>query len=582
VIVRKLMLFVVCSLVVAVGSANAQSEARIRGLLPKIDHAEDDLKWLIDLSPTADLKKQWKNLKENVLDALTQGMHLDKPVEIDLVFRKDELSYEYRIPVKDLEGRDGLLANLKASGFTKVNEVTKGVYYEFSEKGKKPYYLRLDRDYAWISQFKAAVPSNPPLATQDMGELLNLKKDVVGELKNTAEGMDPRRENFKELRKQFESVVKQRRNENENSFELRKLSLIQQLNEAERFLVESEKLLVTWTTATDGANPHGRGELSFTPLPGTDLQKSLEEFAVKPSYFANVELHPNPIFTGKMNFAVDSTRAKHSKEFYKAARPVIESEIDARSGETAEQKAATKKAMNIFLDMLDAGTELHVLDAFIDGHTPAPEKNVLICGIRAADGKVADEILKLLPEMKAGWQVDKTPEEHAGVSIHKLTVPPARTEQFKKFFAGESVMYVGTSKDAVWGAAGLDAVKHLKDAIDQAAKPAPEKADPVVVNYQVHVAKVSKFLDAIKPEPAKEEPPKTKDQERIQKDKERAQKAIEKYHDLAQKAMAGCDSLMHGELKRNGNTMDGFLEVNECVLKYIGTMMANGVKETMQ
>ena len=425
------------------------------------------------------------------------------------------------------------------------------------------------------------MPANPPLATADMATLLGLKKDVVAELKNGARRVwMPAVRTSKSLRKQFESVVKTpRRNESESNFELRKLSLIQQLDEAERFVVESESILATWITDTQGNAPHGRGEISLTPLAGTDLQKSLEEFAVKPSHFANVQLHPNLVFTGKMNFAVDSTRVRHSKDFFKAVRPVLETEIDARGSETAAQKTATKKAMNTFFNMLDAGTELHVLDAFIDAHTPAPEKNVLVCGIRAADGKVADEILKVLPEMKSGW-TEKKLEDYAGVAIHELTVPKERIDHFKKFFAGESVLYVGTSKDVVWGAAGADAIKHLKEAIDQAAKPAPEKADPVFMNYQIHVEKISNLLDSIKVDAPKDAPPpKTKDEERIQKDKERVQKSIEKYRDLAKKAMAGCDSLMHGELKRDGNSISGFLEINDCVLKYVGAMMANGVKE---
>ena len=78
--------------------------------------------------------------------------------------------------------------------------------------------------------------------------LLALKKDLAAELKNDPKGIDQRRADFKDLRKQFEALIKFRRNEDPNAFELRKLSLIQQLNEVERFVVEAEDLLATWTT----------------------------------------------------------------------------------------------------------------------------------------------------------------------------------------------------------------------------------------------------------------------------------------------------------------------------------------------
>ena len=75
--VRKLSLLFICLSGIAGGSAFGQSEARIRVVIPSIDQAEDDLKWMIELSPdTATLKKQWKRLKEDILDAFTQGVDL--------------------------------------------------------------------------------------------------------------------------------------------------------------------------------------------------------------------------------------------------------------------------------------------------------------------------------------------------------------------------------------------------------------------------------------------------------------------------------------------------------------------------
>ncbi len=574
-VARKLALFLVCLLGMAVGSASAQSEARIRVVLPSIEHDENALKWLIEQSPSADLKKQWKKLKSDVINAFTQGVDLSKPIEVDIVFRKDDMAYEFRVPLAKLNGPDGFIEFMEGLGY-KVKPVVPGVltFFEIAEKGKKPVYLRFDKDYAWVSPLKAAVPPNPPAATGDMEPLLGLKKDVVADLKNDAEGLEGRRENFRELRKQFEALIKFHRNEDKNAFELRKLALTQQLDEAERFVVESETFQVNWITSISEASPTGRGEISLTALAGTDLLKSLQEFAVKPSYFANVQLHPAPLVVGKLTFPLDALRVQHVKDFYKAVRPTLETEIDARAGKTDAQKTATKQAMNKFLDMLDAGASLGVVDSFIDTHAVEPGKNVMVCGIRAADGKVADEIIKLLPAIKAEWQV-KPHSEHGGVSIHELTVPKARLESFQRIFAGETALYVGTSKDAVWGAAGVDALKHLATAIYQVAQPAPEKVDPVVISYQVQVAKLVTLLEILQKEAPALNAPKTKEQIKEQKD-------IEKYRKLAQDAMGDCNSLLRGELRRTDNKIEGFLELNECVLRYIGSMIADGVKVTLQ
>ena len=102
---------------------------------------------------------------------------------------------------------------------------------------------------------------------------MELKQDLVAELKNDAAGIGVRRDNFKALRKQFEALIKFRRGEDPHAFELRKLALNQQLDEAERFLVESENMQIRWTT--DTVKGLGRGELSLTALPETELLTSV-------------------------------------------------------------------------------------------------------------------------------------------------------------------------------------------------------------------------------------------------------------------------------------------------------------------
>ena len=565
---RKLAFFSICLFGWAANFASAQSEARIRVVIPSVSAVEEDLQWLIELSPTPDLKKQWKKLKNDLLDAFTQGVDPKKPLSVDLVFRKDEMSYESRIPIKDLSGKQtGFLPSLTGMGYK--NKAIGADFYEVFEKGKKPSYLRYDKNYAWMATVKQAVPANPPLATTDLQPLLDLKKDVVAEIKNDAAGLKARRENFQELRKQFEALIRFKRNEDPNAFQLRKLALTQQLNEAERFLVETEQMRVSWTTNSNIPNGFGRGELSLTALPDTDLAKSVEQFGVKPSYFANVVLHESPLAVGRLTFPLDSVRVAHVQELYKSVRPVLDAEIKKRTGFTEEQKSAQSKASSLFIDLLEAGLGLGVVDAFADAHAVAPGKNVLVCGIRTADGKQADEIIKILPQLKSEWQVKLDVHEHGNVKIHELTIPKSRLESFQKVFADETIIYVGTTKDAVWGAAGVDCLTQLKTAIDQAAQPAPATADPVVISYKVQLSKIVKLMEVIQ----KELP------EGTGKEAQQARKDIEKYRKLAQDAMAGCDSLMQGELKRTENKIEGFVELNECVLKYVGSLIADGAKQ---
>lgn len=568
-VVRKIVWILVLFLGATLGTANAQSDARIRIAVPSIDQVEADLKWLIELSPTQDLKKQWKKLKEDVLGAFEEGVDLKKPFELDLVFRKDDLSYEYKIPVESLKA---IQTSIEGMGF-KFKTLAPD-FYSFAEKGKKPFYLKYDKatSYAWISSIEKGLPATLPNAPQTMQTLLAHNKDVIAELKNDAAGMDARRKNFKELRKQFEALIKQLRNEDKNAFELRKLWMTQQLDEAERFLVESDSILGTWLTESTGANPHARGEISITALPGTDLLKSIQLVAAAPSAFANVELHPNPVIVSRTNFPIDPMRQGHFKAIVKAMRPDLEKRIDAGD---AQDKAAAKQATNKFLDMVDAGIDQGIIDGFMDAHSVAKDKNVMVGAMRVADGKAFDEILKLLPKIKSEWTVEADKAEHGGVSIHEVGIPQARLESFQRIFPGEKKILIGTSKNAVWTAAGDDALNHLKSAIDQAAKPAPEKADPVVLNYQVQVAKLVTLLDIAQKEmPALNSP--------TAKEKERLQKEVEKHRKLAKDSMGNCDSLLKGDLRRTGDKIEGYFEMNECVLKYIGATVADTVKTVLE
>ena len=321
----------------------------------------------------------------------------------------------------------------------------------------------------------------------------------------------------------------------------------------------------------------GRADFHITALPDTDLFKSTALLAEKPSYFANVTLNPKGVVSGKTNFAIDPLRAGHLKAFYTTVRPVVESQIDKRGTlKDAEQKKAAKAAAGTLIDMLNEGLVLGTVDLFLDLHPAGDGKHTLVCGVRAADGKKADEIVKLLPSVNVGREV-KLDIQKIGddVSLHSIAVPERRKAAFQKLFPGETLMYVATSKDAVWGAAGTNAVEALEAAIKQAAQAAPEMVDPRVFFFTAHAGRVVELLDIVRPEAQKIDEKLSKDeQNRIkQRDKEMAQ--IRK---LAIEAAANCEATFSGEVKRNGNTVEGSFDVSECVLKFVGSVIADFAK----
>ncbi len=589
--VRKPLFLTLTAALLMVQSALAQSEARIQVVQPGIDQLKSDLKYLVELSPTAALKKQWGTTLEPLIDSFAEGLDPTKPIRVDILVGKN-VDYEMHFPVKKLDGRDGFLNNLNGMGFTVKPLAAGGNLYSVTQgnakKGpaRKPSYMRYLNGYGSFAPKEGALPAKlaDPITDPQTGVAALLAKgyDVAVSLKNSATPADvaARKANFKELRKELEAGLSARRTEDKSEFALRKLSMEQNLNEAERFVVEIDEFLAGWTTTTGAKEMAGKGraEFSLTALPNTDLEKSAQALAAKSSHFANVTLHKEPAVSGKINFGLDKLREAHLKEFYKTVRPTLELQIDRRvTFKTAEQKKAVKAASNILIDMLNDTIALGVADLFMDLHSAGNGKHTLVCGARVADGKKADEIVKLLPHVNASRDI-KLDMQKIGddFSVHSVGIPDHRKAAFQKLFPGEQTIYVATSKDTVWGAAGVDALKELEAAIKETAGAAPAAVDPRVVYFTANAARLIEVMDILRPEEQPIDEKLTKDEKARIKQRD---KDLERVRKLAVEATAGCDALFSGEIKKDGNKVDGWMDVSECVLKVIGAVTADFAKD---
>ena len=582
--VRNFLLLALTATLLMVRSAVAQPEARFQVVQTGVDPLKADLKYLVELSPSTALKKQWKETLEPLLDSFAEGLDPTKPIRVDVIVGKD-IGYEMHFPISKLDKKGGFIPNITGFGFN-VKSLGPDLYSVTQAGGKgaaakNPMFMRYVNGYASIAMTQAAVPANMPhpITDKDKGvqPLIDKGYDVIGSMKNGVAPADlaTRRKNFLELRKQLEAGLAFKRNEDKNDFAMRKLALVQNLDEGERFVVETEELTLGWTTTIADKDPgRGRAEFSISAIPGTDLAKSTEILAAKPSYFANVELSKTSVISGKLNFAVDALRVAHLKELYSTVRPVVEARIDKRPTikEPAQKKAA-KQAAGLLIDMLNEGLELGVADLFLDVRSAGDGKHTLICGVRSANGKKADELVKLLPQITVGRDV-KLDIQKIGedVSVHSVAIPKHRQEAFQKVFPGETMLYVATSKNAVWGAAGVNALAELEAAIKQTASAAPETVDPRVAYFSAHAGKLVDLIEIAKPEPQKIDTTLSKDE---QKRLEQLEKDLQKIRKLAVDATADCDAVFSGEVKKVGNKVEGSIDVSECVLKFIGSVTAD-------
>lgn len=560
-------------------------QMRIRVVQSGGDSLLTDLKDIVTSTPNKGLQKEWKNLNE-ILDGFLLGIHREQPLRVDLVIAPDDsgtvkLGYEPSFPIdvnpkttkEKFEGKDSFLENVKGLGY-KVKKQPAGDLYEMVEsgvKGAKPFYMRHLHGYAIISQSAKALPATLPDPKIAVQPLLAAGYDVAAELTNDAAGMAGRKASFDSLRKELEASIKFKRGEDKSEFELRKLGVVQFFDELQRFAVESEKLLIGWTTLPGAKD--GKGELLLSAIAGSDLQKSIQLLSVQPSYFANVKLHPQEVLSGKMLFPFDPMRKEHALVRHPLLQTVTNLQIDKSTTFTAEGKVAAKQALDHLIQIFNATVDVG-LDGFIDLHAAENGAQTGVAGLLAGKAKLVDDIVGLLPKISPKWSVKLNAEQHGGVTIHEVTISEKYKEEFAALFGKETVFYVGTSDKAVWAAAGVNSLAELKAAIDDQAQPAPEKPDPVFASITMKFGPLVKLIDEIEKKiPVGENPPKQEVQQRKERDRIRF---------LALEAFEPGTEQLTGKMSLEGETVKGELSINEGIFKFLGSAIADFSKQNLR
>lgn len=576
-----------CFFVLWAVSPIAAQEIKIRVVQSGSDNLVADLKDIVALTPNKTLQKEWKNLS-GTLDEFLKGIDPAKPMVMTLGILKGAdgkagVSYDPAFPISKLEGKkgDSFLENVDGLGY-KIKKGKEANLYELTESGKKnakPMYMRYAHGYAIISESMKSLPANIADPGKAVQPLLAPGYDVAGEIKNDAAGQAKRTEEFQSLRKELEAAIKFKRDEDKSEFELRKLGTSQFFDEIERFLVESESIVMGWTTQKGAKS--GKGELQLSALKNTSLEQSITLLSDKPSYFANVKLHDKPILSGKWMFPLDKMRQAQAKVRHPLFRAATKVSIDKRPKLTAEGKAAAKEALDKLVDIFDDSLNIG-LEGFIDMHDDGAGKHTAVVAMRAEKAKEhaklsedVKAIVELLPKIRNDWQVKLDAVAHGGVSLHEVTFPKDYQDHFQSLFGNiEMILYVGASEEAVWAACGPNGLAELKAAIDDQAKPAPAKADPVFASLAIKFGPWIKLVDVIeKKEPELVNP--TKQQIQAKKEKDRIRS-------LALEAFEAGDDLLTAKLVREKSEIKGEMTITEGVFRFIGSAIANFSKENLR
>ena len=529
-----------------------------RGAAPEVTAAHKgagkalvDLKTLISLT-TPQQQKQWTVINKN-LQVFLIGINNQKPLKVDMLFGAGgKMTMRPSFPISDLKKfRNGNLTpfGVKTRRIAAALYKCKGTVFEG--------YMRYKNGYATFAENRTDLPRDMKDPAIAVAPLL-AKHDFVlhGVNREVAPAsIAARRAWFGLHRKELLALVKKQAEETEADFELRKLMMVQQTNEMERFYAESAQLTTGWRMNL--AKLTGRLDIYLKAIPGTDLSKSVGLIGQKPSYFAAIPRADGSILSVRANWPLDGMRKNHTLELVKAIKKSELSRIDAESSFSASEKKAHHDIGDLVEKLLVTNANAGIFDMFTEVHPNKAGSNTAIGAFRTVDGTIGEQIVKLLPKTGKGRSVKMNVAKVDGVNIHRTEVKLSKSSLLKMFLGG-GVIYVGTSKDAIWFASGDNALAELTAAIKQRSKPTAVTKKDVFIDLFL---KVAPWLEL--------------------RDKARGPKGNPELRAVAKTAFAGGKDGVSMQLRRSGWSIIGAVDIETNVLRFAGAMVSKFSADTL-
>jgi hypothetical protein len=529
-------------------------------------------------------QQQWENNVFPNIDIFLIGVDTSRPIFFDqLMDAEFAQRAQLSVPVSDLN--EFIQDNLDPLGIIVTPVRRKKDYYQLEDVYEG--WMRIVDNYAAFGEHEGDVPERMLSPQEANAELLSRGNDAGVQLNNALTTLEQRTASFATFRENTMAAVKKRPRETNEEFALRQKGAEQQLELVERLFVQSAEITVG--LVIDAKKNEARGDLLLTAVPDSELQAMLKLQAEKHSYFASLESARDATLSGRVSFALDELLQRHASETYPLTRPVVMEKIDADETHTSEQKEARKEIAGIVLDMFEAGSELGVIDAAVEVN-PAAEggTQIGVLGVRVTDGTSAEKIVELLPQASPNIKTELNVDEAGDVKIHRLTVTENYPAPLAEFFGKSGEFFIGTGPDAVWIAGGSGGLNVLKEAIAAVAGAPEGDVDPAIARLDMHLLPVLKLLKGLRdegtlnlmqlvPQPD-EEPAESKEE-----DEENPASMLKDFHwgAAAIEALSGEDDLLHFEVKRVDDHLEGDGSMHEGILKAIGELIAKFARENL-
>lgn len=551
--------------------AQAQGFPSVSLMMKSTKEVENDLEYIVKLAGPKGAA-QWPNIQA-ILPAFLGGIDSTKPIRVDFVF-VNGMDIRYVIPVAaGAAGERALIANIGGFAGDKRPKRLKKGYYRINGPAFGGV-IRIIGGYAIISSNPKLVPAGFAGPLAPIQPLIKADYDVGAIVKNTADGAEGRKGVMNGFRKQVIGTLKKRDDESEGEFELRKVALEQQIDELERIFVESDQLTLGWTT--DVKKKEGRLHLELTALAKTDLEKSIEELANKPSLFAAIDRGKDTIFFGRINHALDQMRQDNIQELLKLLQAQAEAKLNESTTINDEDKDALREAAAIYFDILSAGTKMGVIDGFVNAEL-IEGKRVVTGGIRVADSDDALKLLQALGKTDAKIAMNAVKLE-SGLDLHRVTFSEEYGDELRDLFGVTEFLVGFPSKDVVLYAGGEKADERIEAAVTALKGKQPANDGTFLETW----ARAGAWVQILKDRRVRIEKDQKFDPEKLTAEERKKWEEDVELREEALKAFATKNDTIHMKLQRKDNKVVGVTVFTEDLLKFVGLQIAKFSEKSLQ
>ncbi|MDB5391743.1 MAG: hypothetical protein JWM11_7389 [Planctomycetaceae bacterium] len=488
---RKLPILGYCLVLTIVLGSVTSVFAQTKALAPinvayaGVDRLHEDLDYIFGL---ASEPKSLKTLMDT-LDVFFVGLDPQKPPVVQVHVRNGKFNLVLHVPTTDAkEFRNnartmGLRSRPIGGGVYQIEKLFNGFMQEFpasANSGDATTIIAASRDdLVPLGQF-----------TTFKRKLESKDYDLVGSIVNVGSEIKDREAAVEALRAEIIPSLERLKSETQNEFEIRKLTLDQEISGLRQFYTEAEWIKGLGNISRK--NKQAIFEIDMKPLVNSNLATSLAQLRKEPSYFVNIPQTFNEPLSGMIHINLDPPRQKNLQKFWKQARPLLLKEIADSPASSAQAKIHGSIVTEIVLDVLEQSTQNGVLDGFVNVTVGPSGRHVMIGGAKGDGAIVRQGLVKLKESAPVALDAGMIGD----VTLHKVTLP-ANLVEVEEIFGSKPVLIVGTGPKAIWYALGEGAEAKLKEVIAKTDRP-PTVRSSVIASLHAKALVWYKLYDAFR------------------------------------------------------------------------------------